>query len=361
MWARGGVASRPVLYPWRVDTTPSRGPAARRVTLTDVRRDPREVVGGLATWQRGDHAEAIADALAACGRELHARQYTLWVWTTVNDGNDPVWLLPVPAQAAAAFAPRGPAAVLVRCLAAAAELNAVAEGIRLLDWHGQVGLELPGADDDHELAMIALHDHHPDALVVEVMPLDASTLGQPEALITEPVATRDGALADAAHTLRVHPVEVVNALLEHGQPLDIPVGPEMLAQLRAWGVSGEPPPAPTPGPPRMGVLEDPCPRRRHARRVLQRMFRMRKIGANYHTAWDHTYRGAPADQRSDALAVGEALLKAGLLGEKPSMGQRHVYLRREALPAIHALIDRGETHDPELAAMWTAPAPGTMT
>ena len=56
--------------------------------------------------------------------------------------------------------------------------------------------------------------------------------------------------------------------------------------------------------------------------------------------------------------VGEALLRAGLLGEKPSVGQRHVYLRREALPEIHALIERGETADPALRALWTAPAPG---
>ena len=56
--------------------------------------------------------------------------------------------------------------------------------------------------------------------------------------------------------------------------------------------------------------------------------------------------------------MAEALLRAGLLGEKPSVGQRHIYLRREALPAIHALIERGETHDPVLAAFWTAPAPG---
>jgi len=85
---------------------------------------------------------------------------------------------------------------------------------------------------------------------------------------------------------------------------------------------------------------------------------MGKVGTGYHTAFDHMYRGAPADQRHDALEVGEALLRAGLLGEKPSVGQRHVYLRREALPEIHALIERGETGDAVLAAVWTAPAPG---
>ena len=55
--------------------------------------------------------------------------------------------------------------------------------------------------------------------------------------------------------------------------------------------------------------------------------------------------------------MAEALLRAGLLGEKPSVGQRHIYLSVRALPEIHALIDRGETTDPQLAEMWTAPAP----
>jgi hypothetical protein len=84
---------------------------------------------------------------------------------------------------------------------------------------------------------------------------------------------------------------------------------------------------------------------------------MGKVGAQYHTEFDHLYRGAAPEDRRDALAVGEALVRASLLGEKPSVGQRHVYLRRDALPAIHALIDRGETSDPGLAAEWTAPAP----
>ena len=94
------------------------------------------------------------------------------------------------------------------------------------------------------------------------------------------------------------------------------------------------------------------------RKVLQRLLRMGKVGAQYHTEFDHLYRGAAPDERRDALAIGQALLRAGLLGEKPSVGQRHVYLAREALPQIHALIERGDTSDPVLAAEWTAPAPG---
>lgn len=85
---------------------------------------------------------------------------------------------------------------------------------------------------------------------------------------------------------------------------------------------------------------------------------MKKIGDQYHTEFDHISRGAPAHERRDALEVGAALIRAGILGEKPSVGQHHVYLRRDALPEIHALINRGETRDAVLAAEWTAPPPG---
>ena len=40
--------------------------------------------------------------------------------------------------------------------------------------------------------------------------------------------------------------------------------------------------------------------------------------------------------------MGEALLAAGLLAEKPSVGQRHVFLNPRRAGDIHALIERGE-------------------
>ncbi|MFP5450581.1 MAG: hypothetical protein ACLGG9_02395 [Thermoleophilia bacterium] len=110
--------------------------------------------------------------------------------------------------------------------------------------------------------------------------------------------------------------------------------------------------------PSLAIADDPCPRRRHARKVLRRLLRVGKVGPGYHTEFDHLYRGAAPNERQQALEVGEALLRAGLLGEKPSVGQRHVYLRREALPEIHALIERGESESTVLAEFWTAPAPG---
>ena len=65
---------------------------------------------------------------------------------------------------------------------------------------------------------------------------------------------------------------------------------------------------------------------------------------------DHLAHGVAPEDRADAYAIGEALLRAGLLGEKPSTGQRHVFLRREALPRIHSLIERAESEFDEREA-----------
>ena len=62
----------------------------------------------------------------------------------------------------------------------------------------------------------------------------------------------------------------------------------------------------------------------------------------YHTEFSHLARGfAPAD-RVLAAQVGEQLLKAGLLAEKPSVGQRHVFLNPRRVADVYAFIERGE-------------------
>ena len=71
--------------------------------------------------------------------------------------------------------------------------------------------------------------------------------------------------------------------------------------------------------------EDPDPGLRAARRILQRLDGMGKWGG-YHTEFAHLARGFAGNDRALAQEVGEALLEAGLLAEKPSVGQRHVYL-----------------------------------
>ena len=71
--------------------------------------------------------------------------------------------------------------------------------------------------------------------------------------------------------------------------------------------------------------EDPDAARRIARRILQRLDGMGKWGG-YHTAFDHLARGFAGNDRALAFEVGEELVSAGLLSEKPSVGQRHVSL-----------------------------------
>ena len=87
--------------------------------------------------------------------------------------------------------------------------------------------------------------------------------------------------------------------------------------------------------------QDPDPVRRVARRILQRLDGMGKWGG-YHTAFDHLARGFAGHDRALAYEVGEALLEAGLLEQKPSVGQRHVYLSPKRSGEIRRLIDDGE-------------------
>jgi hypothetical protein len=88
--------------------------------------------------------------------------------------------------------------------------------------------------------------------------------------------------------------------------------------------------------------DDPDPVRRMARRILQRLDGMGKWGG-YHTEFVHLAQGfGKGNERALALEVGEALVGAELLGEKTSVGQRHVFLNPRKSGEIRALIDRGE-------------------
>jgi hypothetical protein len=88
--------------------------------------------------------------------------------------------------------------------------------------------------------------------------------------------------------------------------------------------------------------EDPDPIRRVARRILQRLDGRGKWGG-YHTEFEHLARGfAKGNERALAKAVGEALLEAGLLEQKTSVGQRHVFLNPRRSGDIRRLIDEGQ-------------------
>jgi hypothetical protein len=129
-----------------------------------------------------------------------------------------------------------------------------------------------------------------------------------------------------------HPLRVAEAATRlGGSPLDEDaleaLEPELLRLLEPSGAVAR-------------AHDDPDPRRRVMRRILQRLDGMGKWGG-YHTAFDHLARGFAGNERALANEVGEELLAAGLLEQKPSVGQRHVYLNTRRVADIRRLIDEG--------------------
>jgi hypothetical protein len=132
---------------------------------------------------------------------------------------------------------------------------------------------------------------------------------------------------DVTHPLRV--AEAVTRL--GGSPLDEgsmeALEPQLLQLLEPAGSVAR-------------AHEDPDTSRRVTRRILQRLDGMGKWGG-YHTAFDHLARGFAGNERALANEIGEALVEAGLLAEKPSVGQRHVCLNPKRSGDIRRLIDDG--------------------
>jgi hypothetical protein len=131
-----------------------------------------------------------------------------------------------------------------------------------------------------------------------------------------------------------HPLRVAEAVTRlGGSPLDEgaveALEPDLLRLLEPAGHA-----------PR--AHDDPDPRRRVTRRILQRLDGMGKWGG-YHTAFDHLARGFAGNERALAFEVGEELVAGGLLTEKPSVGQRHVSLNPRRAGEIRRLIDEGLT------------------
>jgi hypothetical protein len=188
---------------------------------------------------------------------------------------------------------------------------------------GSLLLEVPGdPDGDAELAVLAFEEH-----VRPVDRLRARGLALPGHVLAGAGELREP--IGAAHPLLV--AARVAAL--GGRPADEDSLAEheeaVLAQLEAGG------------DPVARPHDDPDPARRVARRILQRLHGMGKWGG-YHTDFAHLARGFAGNERALADDVGEALLAAGLLAEKPSVGQRHVFLNPRRAGEVHALIERGE-------------------
>jgi hypothetical protein len=192
--------------------------------------------------------------------------------------------------------------------------------------HGHLALRVPASGvselDDAELAAVAYEEH-----AVAIARLRSRALAVPAHVLSEAGDWR----APIAQALRS--AEAVARL--GGRPADGDSVAEhedaVLALVHAGGVDGAGAARPH---------DDPQPARRIARRILQRLNGMGKWGG-YHTDFRHLARGFAGNERALADEVGEALLAAGLLAEKPSVGQRHVFLNPRRAADIHALIDRG--------------------
>jgi hypothetical protein len=194
--------------------------------------------------------------------------------------------------------------------------------LRAGDVGGFLLLALPGRADPHdldELAPLAFEEHarRIDRLRARAVAVPARLFEATE--LKDPIG--------AHHPLRV--AETVARL--GGRPED----PRSVEELEDQVLARLQPQAQTVRP-----HEDPDPARRIARRILQRLDGMGKWGG-YHTDFAHLARGFAGNERALAQAVGEALLEAGLLAEKPSVGQRHVFLNPRRAAEIRRLIDDG--------------------
>jgi hypothetical protein len=197
--------------------------------------------------------------------------------------------------------------------------------LRLGELHGMLALAYPAADPAeaveyaHEALAAEFEERRIDRLRAESHLLPGHVLDDVSDL-RPPIG--------ATHPLRV--AEAVTRL--GGSPLDETavegLEQQLLHLLEPAGAVSR-------------AHEDPDPVRRVARRILQRLDGMGKWGS-YHTAFDHLARGFAGNERALAYEVGEALLSAGLLEQKPSVGQRHVYLSPRRSGDIRRLIDDGE-------------------
>ena len=182
---------------------------------------------------------------------------------------------------------------------------------------GFLVLGFEGADLDPELVDLAFEEqsHGIDRLRARAHALPRSVIENVE--LKAPIGAR--------HPLKI--AETVARLGGRPAGLHDDLEDAVLSILGTGGASTRP-------------HEDPDPAKRAARRILQRLDGMGKWGG-YHTEFAHLARGFAGNDRALAQEVGEALLEVGLLAEKPSVGQRHVYLNPKRAAEIRKLIDTG--------------------
>ncbi|HEY6761994.1 MAG TPA: hypothetical protein VI318_21015 [Baekduia sp.] len=215
-------------------------------------------------------------------------------------------------------------AALVGALADAMEQPATIE-VGSLDGHFlALRVMSPLGRADPELAPLAFAEDH----IAPVDRLKAVLLAVPPALLEDAADFRPP--IGTAHPLNVA-LEIARL---GGRPADPDSASELEEQVLTALEAQQPAQATRPH-------DDPDPSRRVARRILQRLDGMGKWGG-YHTDFTHLARGFAGNDRALADEVGEALLISGLLAEKPSVGQRHVFLNPRRAADIRGLIERGD-------------------
>jgi hypothetical protein len=221
-------------------------------------------------------------------------------------------------------------AALVGALVEGAEAMAAAAredlGVRAGAWEGWFALAFPLEDDaGAERALLAV-DLFPEH-VENVDRLRAAAYAVPAAVLADVVDLRPAIgelhplrIAEAVARVGGHPAEAASVAAHEEEVITVLDPTEDVARPH----------------------DDADRGRRVARRILQRLMGMGKWGG-YHTEISHLARGFAGHDRALALAIGERLLDAGLLLEKPSVGQRHVLLNPRRAGEIYALVERGET------------------
>ncbi len=285
-----------------------------------------EEEGGLRAGRASTaRLHALLDGELARGeRELGRRRSGVQrpVVVAVAPAPDGLWAL-APVTAAVRVDPDAAperAWLLVAALVGALVETTGIEAVRAGTLDGRLALAVAGNAADAEVAPLAFEEH-----VRTVDRLRAQALAVPAAVLGEPADVR--APIGAAHPL----VVAARVAALGGRPADEGSLAEheeaALAALEAVEPVARP-------------HDDPDPARRVARRILQRLDGMGKWGG-YHTEFAHLARGFAGNDRALAEAVGEALLESGLLSEKPSVGQRHVFLDPGRAREIRLLVDEG--------------------
>jgi hypothetical protein len=271
-----------------------------------------EEAGGAAAapGQTARLRAALADELRGGAGELARPRSGYGRAVTVGFADEHA-VLPVPVALRADAGAASERAWLLTAAAIGALVAADGGPVTAAAWEGRLVLLAAGADGD--LAALAFEEQ-----VDGIDRLRARALRLPDALVAheDPREPINSAFAAAERAARLG-----------ARPAD-PAAVEALDDAAPGDGAARP-------------HEDPEPAMRAARRILQRLRGMGKWGG-YHTEFTHLAKGFPGHERALALEVGEALLAAGLLAEKRSVGQRHVYLEPGRAADIHALIDRGE-------------------